>query len=73
MTKKRNRKRDTAAAMGVYDAERDILDLYLHEVSKSKLLTAQEEIVLAHRIAKGHGRLRRPWRSGGRGRSPPGP
>ena len=53
MTKKRNRKRDTAAAMGVYDAERDILDLYLHEVSKSKLLTASEEIVLAHRIAKG--------------------
>jgi RNA polymerase primary sigma factor len=53
MTKKRSRKRDTAASMGVYDAERDILDLYLHEVSKAKLLTAQEEIVLAHRIHKG--------------------
>ncbi|HET9275218.1 MAG TPA: RNA polymerase sigma factor RpoD/SigA [Gemmatimonadales bacterium] len=53
MSKKRNRKRDTAAALGVYDAERDILDLYLGEVSKSKLLTPQEEIAVARRVQKG--------------------
>jgi RNA polymerase primary sigma factor len=53
MSKPRNRKRDTAASLGVYDAERDILDLYLHEVSKSPLLTAAQEIVIARRIQKG--------------------
>ncbi len=53
MSPKRSRKRDTAASLGVYDAERDILDLYLHEVSKAPLLTPQEEIAVARRVRQG--------------------
>jgi RNA polymerase primary sigma factor len=53
MTKPRSRKRDTAASLGVYDAERDILDLYLHEVSKSPLLTPSQEIEVAKRVRQG--------------------
>ncbi|HEV8355394.1 MAG TPA: RNA polymerase sigma factor RpoD/SigA [Gemmatimonadales bacterium] len=53
MTKARNRKRDSAAGLGVYDAERDILDLYLQEVGRAPLLTAAEEIAVAHRVRKG--------------------
>ena len=33
-------KRETAKSLGVYDADRDILDQYLFEVSKTPLLTA---------------------------------
>jgi len=53
MSKPRPRKRDTAASFGVYDAERDILDLYLHEVSKSPLLTPAQEIEVARRVQQG--------------------
>jgi len=53
MSKPRNRKRETAATLGVRDAERDILDLYLEEVSKSPLLTAQQENAVAHRVQRG--------------------
>jgi RNA polymerase primary sigma factor len=53
MKKPRNRKRETAAALGVHGAERDILDLYLQEVSKSPLLTPAAEIELAHRVRRG--------------------
>jgi RNA polymerase primary sigma factor len=53
MNKPRKRKRETAAALGVYGAERDILDLYLQEVSKSPLLTPAAEIELAHRVRRG--------------------
>ena len=53
MSKPRARKRDTAASIGVYDAERDILDLYLHEVSRAPLLTAAQEIAVARRVQKG--------------------
>jgi RNA polymerase primary sigma factor len=53
MSKPRNRKRDTAASLGVFDAERDMLDLYLHEVSKSALLTPAEEIAVALRVRTG--------------------
>ena len=53
MKKPRNRKRETAAALGVHGAERDILDLYLQEVSKSPLLTPAAEIELAHRVQRG--------------------
>jgi RNA polymerase primary sigma factor len=53
MSKSRNRPRDSAAALGVYDAERDILDLYLHEVSRWPLLTPAEEIAVAHRVRQG--------------------
>ena len=53
MSKPRARKRDTAASIGVYDAERDILDLYLHEVSRAPLLTAAQEIAVARRVQLG--------------------
>ena len=53
MSKPRNRSRDRAAALGVYDAERDILDLYLNEVSRWPLLTPAEEIAVAHRVRQG--------------------
>ena len=53
MSKPRNRKRETAATLGVRDAERDILDLYLEEVSKSPLLTAEQEIAVARRVQRG--------------------
>lgn len=53
MSKPRSRKRDTAVSLGVYDAERDILDLYLHEVSKSPLLTPLQETAVARRVRDG--------------------
>src|SRR4029077_6790205 len=53
MTKPRSRKRDTTASIGVYDAERDILDLYLHEVARSPLLTPAQEIAVARRVRAG--------------------
>ncbi|NOT07762.1 MAG: RNA polymerase sigma factor RpoD/SigA [Gemmatimonadales bacterium] len=53
MSQTRKRKRDSAASLGVHDAERDILDLYLHEVSRAPLLTATEEIAVARKVQKG--------------------
>jgi RNA polymerase primary sigma factor len=53
MSQPRNRKRDTAASIGVFDAERDILDLYLHEVSRTTLLTPAQEIAVARRVQQG--------------------
>lgn len=53
MNKPRRRKRETAAALGVHGAERDILDLYLQEVSKAPLLTAAQEIEVAARVQRG--------------------
>ncbi len=53
MTKPRSRKRDTTASIGVYDAERDILDLYLHEVARSPLLTPAQEIAVARQVRAG--------------------
>jgi RNA polymerase primary sigma factor len=53
MSQSRSRKRETAAALGGYDAERDILDLYLHDVSKSPLLSPTEEIEVARRVQQG--------------------
>jgi RNA polymerase primary sigma factor len=47
------RKRDTAKSLGVYDADRDILDQYLYEVSKTPLLSAQQEIAIARRVRAG--------------------
>jgi RNA polymerase primary sigma factor len=45
--KGRSRKRETAKTLGVYDADRDILDQYLFEVSQTPLLTPQQEIAIA--------------------------
>jgi RNA polymerase primary sigma factor len=47
------RKRDSAKNLGVYDADRDILDQYLYEVSKTPLLTAQQEIAIARLVQAG--------------------
>jgi RNA polymerase primary sigma factor len=50
---RRARKRETAKSLGVYDADRDILDQYLYEVSLTPLLTAQQEIAIARRVRLG--------------------
>jgi len=51
---RRRTRRDTAKSLGVYDAERDILDQYLHEVSLTPLLTPEQEIAIARRVQAGH-------------------
>ena len=50
---RRARKRETASGLGVYDADKDILDQYLYEVSKTPLLTAQQEIAIARLVRGG--------------------
>jgi RNA polymerase primary sigma factor len=50
---RRPRKRETAKSLGVYDADRDILDQYLYEVSKTPLLTAQQELAIARLVRAG--------------------
>jgi RNA polymerase primary sigma factor len=50
---RRPRKRETSKSLGVYDADRDILDQYLFEVSKTPLLTAQQELAIAKRVRAG--------------------
>jgi RNA polymerase primary sigma factor len=47
MSKQRSRN------LGAYDAERDILDQYLFEVSKTPLLTSQQEVAIARRVVAG--------------------
>jgi RNA polymerase primary sigma factor len=39
--------------LGAYDAERDILDQYLFEVSKTPLLTSQQEVAIARQVVAG--------------------
>src|SRR3989454_4128249 len=48
--KKRGRRRGLLAGLGSHEHERDILDQYLHEVSKTPLLTQKEEIALARKV-----------------------
>ncbi len=50
---RRTRKRETSRSLGAADADRDILDQYLFEVSKTPLLTAQQEIAIARRVRTG--------------------
>jgi RNA polymerase primary sigma factor len=50
---KKPRKRETAKSLGVYDADRDILDQYLYEVSQTPLLTAQQEVAIARKVRAG--------------------
>jgi len=45
--------RKRAKGTGVFESERDILDQYLFEVAKTPLLTAQQEVAIARRIAAG--------------------
>jgi RNA polymerase primary sigma factor len=53
MTKPRNRRRDSAAVLGVRGAEADILDLYLQEVSRAPLLSPTQETEVARRAQQG--------------------
>jgi RNA polymerase primary sigma factor len=50
---RRARKRETAKSLGVYDADRDILDQYLYEVSQTPLLTQPQEIAIARKVRTG--------------------
>ncbi len=50
---RRGRKRETAKSLGVYDADRDILDQYLYEVSKTPLLTQPQEVAIARKVRTG--------------------
>jgi len=51
--KPRRPRKETSTSLGVYDADRDILDQYLYEVSKTPLLTSQQEIAIAKRVRAG--------------------
>ena len=51
--KPRARKRETSKSLGVYDADRDILDQYLYEVSQTPLLNTQQEIAIAKLVRQG--------------------
>ncbi|MEP6573710.1 MAG: RNA polymerase sigma factor RpoD/SigA [Gemmatimonadota bacterium] len=51
--KPRARKRETSRSLGVYDADRDILDQYLYEVSQTPLLNTQQEIAIAKLVRQG--------------------
>src|SRR5437899_5430026 len=51
--KKRGRRRGLLAGLGSHEHERDILDQYLHEVSKTPPLTQKEEIALARKVRAG--------------------
>ncbi len=51
--KKRGRRRGLLTGLGSHEHERDILDQYLHEVSKTPLLTQKEEIALARKVRAG--------------------
>jgi RNA polymerase primary sigma factor len=50
---RRARRKATARNLGVYDADRDILDQYLHEVSQTPLLTPQQEVAIARLVRAG--------------------
>jgi len=50
---RRTRRRATAKNLGVYDADRDILDQYLFEVSQTPLLTPQQEMAIARLVQAG--------------------
>ncbi|HEV8176814.1 MAG TPA: RNA polymerase sigma factor RpoD/SigA, partial [Gemmatimonadales bacterium] len=50
---RRARRKASAKNLGVSDAERDILDQYLFEVSKTPLLTGPQEVAIARRVVAG--------------------
>ena len=52
-TLRRKRGRRPAPAIAINEADRDLLDQYLFEVSKTPLLTPQEEIALAKKVRAG--------------------
>ncbi|MGH7592874.1 MAG: sigma-70 family RNA polymerase sigma factor [Gemmatimonadales bacterium] len=50
---RKTRRHDTSRSLGVYDADGDILDQYLFEVSRTPLLTVAQEIAVAKRVQRG--------------------
>ena len=50
---RRPRKRETSSSLGVRDADRDSLDQYLYEVSRTPLLTSDQEVAIARRVRGG--------------------
>jgi RNA polymerase primary sigma factor len=50
---KPRRRAETSRTLGVYDSDRDILDQYLFEVSKTPLLTPPQEIAIARKVRAG--------------------
>ncbi|MFN2317457.1 MAG: RNA polymerase sigma factor RpoD/SigA [Gemmatimonadales bacterium] len=50
---RRRTRKESARSLGAHGIERDILDQYLHEVSRAPLLNAQEEIAVARRVQAG--------------------
>ena len=50
---RRRRTSETARSLGVYDSDHDILDQYLHEVSRTPLLTPAQEVAIARRVRNG--------------------
>ncbi len=50
---RRSRKRENARSLGVYDSDGDILDQYLHEVSRTPLLSQAQEIAVARKVQAG--------------------
>ena len=50
---RRRARRKDVKGVGIFDAERDILDQYLFEIAKTPLLTAPQEVAIARRIAAG--------------------
>src|SRR5256714_1103965 len=50
--KRRGRRRGLLSGLGSHEHERDILDQYLHEVSKTPLLTRQEALALAQEVGE---------------------
>jgi RNA polymerase primary sigma factor len=51
--KARPRKREGVRTLGTHETDRDILDQYLYEVSKTPLLTPQQEIAIARLVRQG--------------------
>jgi RNA polymerase primary sigma factor len=50
---RKKRRSETSRSLGVYDADGDILDQYLYEVSRTPLLTVAQEIAVAKRVRRG--------------------
>lgn len=51
--RRRARSRESHRGIAAYDVDRDILDQYLHEVSRTPLLTQAQEIAIARRVRRG--------------------
>jgi RNA polymerase primary sigma factor len=51
--KRRAPNRDSVRGLSAHDTDRDILDQYLYEVSRTPLLTQAQEIAIARRVRRG--------------------